>query len=730
MPKTIWNEGRVLGLTAYELYAKYVISTGGTPSDEKSWLASTLSYGASMLLWVSPDNVDGEHYRDFAFPTGCNLGASNTIMASFFSGEGSLEAVGAIWARKVINYGPLIENDSVASPTAGEVTDMEDIPVLNNGELDDVTITRIQDYAKITDGIIVQPGTWSVYDNAPPQKKFIPKLTEVPTLRMAFSDKIEHGFWLLLSGFIDRNISLGMTSQNPSVETDHPESGDFLGPAVFPWAAKVVFSIPPALMSYIESVKIETEDIAALYMYNTRYLWFYGGSGIPTQTTLANTKTINGIRAVAGHVSDAFVEDFCVDYETAVAACASGHIGDGMNMQKVYIDQIVAKYGTVEVEGHQTTPNFRYFFQSYASSVDAPSQNGMFYPVDIRTNSILFGTTRVCEINADRGINLSAADITVEGITIPHVDTDIMGSYWDSPTPTVPTYTQPTDDPNVPAYEDHPLLYNVVRDIELFWKPYTGVPKAPSSFNGQFVQWFSSMPVQSVITENSLVMMGIHADYHNIDFQSFIQYAATGRDMTMPMSSVKIDTKTNVDMYLYAADDIEAIADPNFTWAGNTKYAVDLARAEMSSIDFYRMAEIRIYEVTQGTIGDDVTSTYANTSYHTWVASAKSRKNQTKAVSLIDNIGSPLPTAGTGGTIDTDYIRWNDLLEALNMNRQIDILAGLRNLKNSTSTYIQLDDTRLYVASTAPTGDIPEGSVGIGFGGVQIYTSGAWTPST
>jgi hypothetical protein len=196
------------------------------------------------------------------------------------------------------------------------------------------------------------------------------------------------------------------------------------------------------------------------------------------------------------------------------------------------------------------------------------------------------------------------------------------------------------------------------------------------------------------------------------------------------MSSIKIDTKTNVDMYLYAADDIEAIADPNFTWAGNTKYAVDIARAEMSSIDFYRMAEIRIYEVTQGTIGDDVTSTYANTSYHTWVASAKSRKNQTKAVSLIDNIGSPLPTAGTGGDITADYVRWNDLLEALNMNRQIDILAGLRNLKNSTDTYIQLDDTRLYIASTAPTGDIPEGSVGIGFGGVQIYTSGAWTPYT
>ena len=732
MPKTIWNEGRCLGLSNYELYAKYVISTGGTPSDEKSWLASTLSYGSSMLLWVAPDNVDGEHYRDFAFPTSCNLGASNTIMASFFSGEGSLEAVGAIWARKVTSYGPLLENDNEVSPASGEITDMDEIPVLNDGELDDTTIARIQDYAKITDGVILQPGTWSVYDNAPPAKKFTPKLTEVPTLRMSFSDKIENGFWLLLSGFIDRNIALGMTSQNPSVGTDHPENGDFLGPAIFPWSAKVVFSIPPALMSYIENVKIVTEDMAALYMYNTRYLWFYSGvanpgpgdDAYPTQTDLQNVKLINGVRAVIGHVSDSFVAEYCVSYDTAIAACEEGHLCSGLKLQKDYMDQIVRIYGETAAKN-----DFKYFFQRNSASVDGPSQSGMFLPVSLTNNTLNFGFDGQRVMNAARGVNLSASDIIVEGVTIPHINTDVMGSYFSNPTPT-DTYSQRTNVPDVYAYEDHPTLYSVVKDVQTFQKPYTGVPKAPVEFNGQFVQWFSSIPVQSIINENSLVMMGVHSDYYNIDFQAFMQYAATGRDMSLPMSSIKIDSKTNVDLYLYAASDITAIADPNFTWQDNTKYATALARAEMSAIDFYRMAEMRIYEVSQGTIGDDVTSTYANTSYHTWVASAKSRKNQTKAVSLIDNIGSPLPTAGTGGDITADYVRWNDLLEALNMNRQIDILAGLRNLKNSTSTYIQLGDTRLYIASTAPTGDIPEGSVGIGFGGVQIYTSGAWTPST
>ena len=44
--------------------------------------------------------------------------------------------------------------------------------------------------------------------------------------------------------------------------------------------------------------------------------------------------------------------------------------------------------------------------------------------------------------------------------------------------------------------------------------------------------------------------------------------------------------------------------------------------------------------------------------------------------------------------------------------------------------YIVVNGIRLYVSSTAPTGDIPENSLGIGFdenGKVSVYTSGSWT---
>ena len=136
MPKTIWSEGRVLGLNQYELYARYVTADGGNPSNEKSWLASTLSYGASLLLWVAPDTVENAHYRDFEFPTNCRLGAANTIMASFFAGAGNvLDSTVDTWATKVVDYGPLIENDSTASPSGSS------IPVKDNGAVDATTVS-------------------------------------------------------------------------------------------------------------------------------------------------------------------------------------------------------------------------------------------------------------------------------------------------------------------------------------------------------------------------------------------------------------------------------------------------------------------------------------------------------------------------------------------------------------------------------------------------------------
>jgi hypothetical protein len=76
-------------------------------------------------------------------------------------------------------------------------------------------------------------------------------------------------------------------------------------------------------------------------------------------------------------------------------------------------------------------------------------------------------------------------------------------------------------------------------------------------------------------------------------------------------------------------------------------------------------------------------------------------------------------------------INWDMISSSLNQNKSIDILGDtLREMKYS-SNYIPLaNGLRLYVSSTEPVaaaGDtIPEGSVGLGWSGVKVYTSGAW----
>lgn len=50
-------------------------------------------------------------------------------------------------------------------------------------------------------------------------------------------------------------------------------------------------------------------------------------------------------------------------------------------------------------------------------------------------------------------------------------------------------------------------------------------------------------------------------------------------------------------------------------------------------------------------------------------------------------------------------------------------------MKKSGNDYIQIPNgLRLYISSTAPTdADIPDGSVGLGWGGVKVYSGGAWS---
>ena len=261
MPSNIYNEGRVVGYSAYEVYVRHCLSEDPTiePASETEWLASSLAFGASLLLKVSADSTSGFHWRDFLLPNKTNLCAANTIIGSFFIGEGEFGSYTvdgnaystSPWASKIVKYGAAIRNDNTASPS-GDIPSQRlssSIPKVG-AKLSDDDIQRLGEYAKLIDGNIIAPGTWTNSTSGNPKKTFSPDLGDRGMVRLLFSDKVEHDFWLLLTGFSLSGVVRGETGIDSSVDTDSPQDGDYLGPATFPWSNKIILSVPPAFLKY------------------------------------------------------------------------------------------------------------------------------------------------------------------------------------------------------------------------------------------------------------------------------------------------------------------------------------------------------------------------------------------------------------------------------------------------------------------------------------------------
>lgn len=152
MPQEIYNEGRVVGLSAWELYKRQALSNGVPEEeipDEREWLASMIGSGASMVLKITGTNngyAAGVH--DYALPANSELTSAGVIVATPFIGECEFESnnvSSALWAKKITSYGSLIENDTTKSPTSSNVP-YADTP----SDYKD----NVSEFLKITDGIV------------------------------------------------------------------------------------------------------------------------------------------------------------------------------------------------------------------------------------------------------------------------------------------------------------------------------------------------------------------------------------------------------------------------------------------------------------------------------------------------------------------------------------------------------------------------------------------------
>lgn len=286
MAKVIYNEGRVVGESAYEEYVRQLKSVDPEfdVCTEREWLSSSLGMGSSLVLKVpamagQPVGPSGMYVYQVEAPTGCHIAAGSNVIASYFYGNCDVDEKG--WATLVTDYGSLISNTKESSPAedATSVTestvptgDVEsELFVPKDPNVNEVPFTeqqkRLNEFVKIADGIVIQPGHWQKANVDAPYKDFYPDLHLSPVVRLTFMEQITTDFYILITGFTNRSILRGTSKFDlGSTETENKADGDFLGCEAYPWTCKIQFVSSPAvdyllktsLRSGSRNLKVET----------------------------------------------------------------------------------------------------------------------------------------------------------------------------------------------------------------------------------------------------------------------------------------------------------------------------------------------------------------------------------------------------------------------------------------------------------------------------------------
>lgn len=261
MPRQIWNEGRVQGYSAYEIYLKQALSDDPDmqPATEREWLASSIACGSSMVVKI-PKTSNDSGYLDIALPENSKLCAANVIFANLFIGDCEYDK-NSYFAKRVINYGFCISNTLNIHPNV----DGTQIPTTDDDISLESVLSYSESYNKIVDGVVIQPGKWKeTGDENGQYMDLSPDMSKSPFIRIFYSGKIEYSVQVMLTGFTIRSVISGVCGIDGSYNATSQEDGTFLGPAQFPWAAKIIFSQSTAtsislnISNYARKIKGET----------------------------------------------------------------------------------------------------------------------------------------------------------------------------------------------------------------------------------------------------------------------------------------------------------------------------------------------------------------------------------------------------------------------------------------------------------------------------------------
>jgi len=279
MAQEIYNEGRVVGFSAWEIFAREAESKGIDPIDipnEHKWLASMIGSGASMILRVPSGTTAGVH--DYPLPTGSGLTASGVIVANPFIGNCEWDVSG--FAKKVISYGPLIKNTTGSgnSPTSSNVPYGTDYSIY---------MDAIAEFMKITDGIVyIQNATWIRNQDNQPYKDIDPNYANSTTvIRLYISAALVSDVYILLTGFNNKVIIEALSDYAKSeggyakygstdMSNNDWKDGGMIGPGIVPWSNKIVFTVPSWAYSLINTA-LFTRTIPSDTSYTAKTLGTY-----------------------------------------------------------------------------------------------------------------------------------------------------------------------------------------------------------------------------------------------------------------------------------------------------------------------------------------------------------------------------------------------------------------------------------------------------------------------
>lgn len=260
MPQEIYNEGRVVGYSAWEIFKNHEEGSGVPEEEipsESEWMTSMIGSGASMILKIPSGTTAGVH--DFELPEDSKLSAAGVIFATPFIGTCIWTDTTPYWAKRVVRYGDLIINAGPSGQSLSPSSDGTSVPYLGSGSPSGWQ-GMVSDFVKITDGIVfTYKAKWAAIGSPSgnPYKDIIdPNFNEsTAVVRLYISSALSNDVYILFTGFANKRILQGF-SQWASDEGDHTEngstdmnkndwsSGGMLGPEVIPWASKIIFSVP------------------------------------------------------------------------------------------------------------------------------------------------------------------------------------------------------------------------------------------------------------------------------------------------------------------------------------------------------------------------------------------------------------------------------------------------------------------------------------------------------